>query len=254
MSLVQIENLTKIYGHGEAAVTALDHVNLSVSAGEFVAVMGPSGCGKSTLLHLLGGLDRPTEGRVVIDGQSLADLSDEALSVLRRKRIGFIFQFYNLIPVLDAVETPRCRSCWMAPTLSRQGRRPRMAAQSGLGRAPEQSPKPAFGRAAATCGRRARAWWPSRSLSWPTSRRATSTRAPPTRSWRCWARCQRMGASRGDGDARPAYGGLGGSDCFPQGWRDRRRRPARGGQWPQRRVGGRQDAAVDVTRNGAMNQ
>jgi len=104
MSLVQIENLTKIYGHGEAAVTALDHVNLSVSAGEFMAVMGPSGCGKSTLLHLLGGLDRPTEGRVVIDGQSLADLSDEALSVLRRKRIGFIFQFYNLIPVLDAVE------------------------------------------------------------------------------------------------------------------------------------------------------
>lgn len=104
MSLVQIENLTKIYGHGEAAVTALDHVNLSVNAGEFVAVMGPSGCGKSTLLHLLGGLDRPTEGRVVIDGQSLADLSDEALSVLRRKRIGFIFQFYNLIPVLDAVE------------------------------------------------------------------------------------------------------------------------------------------------------
>ena len=104
MSLVQIENLTKIYGHGEAAVTALDHVNLSVSAGEFVAVMGPSGCGKSTLLHLLGGLDRPTEGRVVIDGQSLADLSDEALSVLRRKKIGFIFQFYNLIPVLDAVE------------------------------------------------------------------------------------------------------------------------------------------------------
>jgi putative ABC transport system ATP-binding protein len=75
-----------------------------VSAGEFVAVMGPSGCGKSTLLHLLGGLDRPTEGRVTIDGQSLFDLSDEALAKLRRQRIGFVFQFYNLIPVLDATE------------------------------------------------------------------------------------------------------------------------------------------------------
>lgn len=104
MSLVQIENLTKVYGYGETAVTALDHVNIDVSAGEFVAVMGPSGCGKSTLLHLLGGLDRPTEGRVMIDGESLADLSDDALSILRRKKIGFIFQFYNLIPVLDAVE------------------------------------------------------------------------------------------------------------------------------------------------------
>ncbi|MBI3764678.1 MAG: ABC transporter ATP-binding protein [Chloroflexi bacterium] len=104
MSLVQIENLTKVYGHGETAVTALDHVNLSVNAGEFVAVMGPSGCGKSTLLHLLGGLDRPTEGHVIIDSQPLDNLSDEALTKLRRQKIGFVFQFYNLIPVLDATE------------------------------------------------------------------------------------------------------------------------------------------------------
>ncbi|MBN1402375.1 MAG: ABC transporter ATP-binding protein [Anaerolineae bacterium] len=86
------------------AVVALDHVDLSVSAGEFVAVMGPSGCGKSTLLHLLGGLDRPTEGRVVIAGHSLGDLSDDALTRLRRREIGFVFQFYNLIPMLAAVE------------------------------------------------------------------------------------------------------------------------------------------------------
>ena len=104
MSLVQAEGLTKIYGRGETAVTALDHVNLSVAAGEFVAVMGPSGCGKSTLLHLLGGLDVPTEGRVIIDGQSLADVSDDALAEIRRRRIGFVFQSYNLIPVLSALE------------------------------------------------------------------------------------------------------------------------------------------------------
>jgi len=104
MSLIRAENLTKIYGSGEAAVTALDHVNLGVEAGEFVAIMGPSGCGKSTLLHLLGGLDRPTEGSVRIDGQDLTTLSDAALAELRRRRIGFIFQFYNLIPVLDAAE------------------------------------------------------------------------------------------------------------------------------------------------------
>ena len=104
MSLITAENLTKIYGSGDTAVTALDHVNLSVEAGEFVAIMGPSGCGKSTLLHLLGGLDRPSEGRVVIDGQPINELSDDNLTKLRRRKIGFVFQFYNLIPVMDATE------------------------------------------------------------------------------------------------------------------------------------------------------
>jgi putative ABC transport system ATP-binding protein len=104
MSLIQTENLTKIYGTGETAVIALDHVNVSVNAGEFLAVMGPSGCGKSTLLHLVGGLDRATEGRVIIDGHALTDLSDAALTELRRRKIGFVFQFFNLIPVLNATE------------------------------------------------------------------------------------------------------------------------------------------------------
>lgn len=104
MALVQTEDLTKIYGKGETAVVALDHVHLSVEKGEFVAVMGPSGCGKSTLLHLIGGLDRPTEGRVLLDGQDLNRLSDDALTALRRRRIGFVFQFFNLIPVLTALE------------------------------------------------------------------------------------------------------------------------------------------------------
>jgi len=104
MALIQTENLTKIYGKGETAVTALDHVNVSVAAGEFVAVMGPSGCGKSTLLHLMGGLDRPTSGRVVLDGADLTKLDDTHLTQVRRRKIGFVFQFYNLIPVLNAIE------------------------------------------------------------------------------------------------------------------------------------------------------
>ncbi len=104
MSLVQAEKLTKVYGKGDTAVVALDHVNLTVNMGEFVAVMGPSGCGKSTLLHLLGGLDRPTEGSVSIDGQPVAKMSDNAITQLRRRKIGFVFQFFNLIPILSSVE------------------------------------------------------------------------------------------------------------------------------------------------------
>jgi putative ABC transport system ATP-binding protein len=104
MSLIQASQLTKIYGRGDAAVTALDHVNLTVEPDEFVAVMGPSGCGKSTLLHLLGGLDRPTAGQVSIAGHNLGELSDSALTELRRRQMGFVFQFFNLIPVLDATE------------------------------------------------------------------------------------------------------------------------------------------------------
>ncbi len=102
--VVKTEGLTKIFGKGETAVVALNGVNLAVRPGEFLAVMGPSGCGKSTLLHLIGGLDRPTGGRVVLEGQDLAALSDKDLTELRRRRIGFIFQFFNLIPVLRAVE------------------------------------------------------------------------------------------------------------------------------------------------------
>lgn len=104
MALIQTENLTKVYGKGETTVTALDHVSLTVNPGEFVAVMGPSGCGKSTLLHLIGGLDRPTEGRVFLDGADLAQLGDARLAELRRRQIGFVFQFFNLIPVLNATE------------------------------------------------------------------------------------------------------------------------------------------------------
>jgi len=104
MALIQTENLTKVYGTGDTAIVALDHVNLTVSPGEFVAVMGPSGCGKSTLLHLIGGLDRPSDGNVSIDGQPLAKMTDNTITQLRRRKIGYVFQFYNLIPILSSVE------------------------------------------------------------------------------------------------------------------------------------------------------
>ncbi|MCB0912785.1 MAG: ABC transporter ATP-binding protein [Propionibacteriaceae bacterium] len=103
-AIVEIAGLTKIYGSGVAEVTALDAVDLRVPEGQFITVMGPSGCGKSTLLNLLGGLDSPTDGAISIDGQALGDLPDDRLTELRRRRIGFVFQFFNLIPVLTAVE------------------------------------------------------------------------------------------------------------------------------------------------------
>jgi len=104
MAVIEVEKLSKVYGSGEAQVTALDSVNLSIEQGQFVAVMGPSGCGKSTLLHLIGGLDRPTNGTVFIEGADISQMNDKTLTELRRRKMGFIFQFFNLIPVLDAIE------------------------------------------------------------------------------------------------------------------------------------------------------
>lgn len=98
------ENLKKVYGSGENEVRALDGVNLSVEKGEFVAVVGTSGSGKSTLLHMLGGLDRPTSGTVTVDGKEIFSLKDEALTIFRRRKIGFVFQNYNLVPVLNVYE------------------------------------------------------------------------------------------------------------------------------------------------------
>lgn len=104
MAIIEVKDLTKTYGSGDNAVHALDSINLSVDEGMFVAVMGPSGCGKSTLLHLIGGLDRPTSGSVKIEGKDIAKMKDDQLTELRRRKMGFIFQFFNLIPVLDAAE------------------------------------------------------------------------------------------------------------------------------------------------------
>ena len=104
MSILETRNLRKIYGSGDTEVRALDGVNLSVDSGEFVAVVGTSGSGKSTLLHMLGGLDRPTSGSVIVDGKDIFSLKDEALTIFRRRKIGFVFQSYNLVPVLNVRE------------------------------------------------------------------------------------------------------------------------------------------------------
>jgi putative ABC transport system ATP-binding protein len=104
MEVLKTENLYKAYGTGENMVEALKYVNLSVHKGEFVAIVGASGSGKSTLLHLIGGLDRPTSGKVIIDGESIYDYKEEKLAIFRRRKIGFIFQFFNLIPVLNVEE------------------------------------------------------------------------------------------------------------------------------------------------------
>ena len=104
MAILQVENLKKIYGTGPNTVHALDGVNLSVEEGEFVAVVGTSGSGKSTLLHRLGGLDRPTSGKVLVGGKDIFSLKEEALTIFRRRKIGFVFQSYNLVPVLNVYE------------------------------------------------------------------------------------------------------------------------------------------------------
>ena len=104
MSILETKDLRKIYGAGDTEVRALDGVNLTVEKGEFVAIVGTSGSGKSTLLHMLGGLDRPTSGSVAVDGKELSALKDEELTIFRRRKIGFVFQNYNLVPVLNVYE------------------------------------------------------------------------------------------------------------------------------------------------------
>ena len=104
MTILSTKNLRKIYGAGENEVHALDGVDLKVDKGEFVAIVGTSGSGKSTLLHMLGGLDRPTSGTVTVDGKDIFTLKDEALTIFRRRKIGFVFQNYNLVPVLNVYE------------------------------------------------------------------------------------------------------------------------------------------------------
>ena len=104
MTILETKDLKKYYGAGDTQVKALDGVNLTVEQGEFVAIVGTSGSGKSTLLHMLGGLDRPTSGTVTVDGKALFSLKDEALTIFRRRKIGFVFQSYNLVPVLSVWE------------------------------------------------------------------------------------------------------------------------------------------------------
>ena len=104
MEILKVENLTKIYGKGTTKVVALDNVSFSVEKGEFVAIVGASGSGKSTLLHLIGGVDRATSGKVFIDGKDIYELDDDKLAIFRRRQVGLVYQFYNLIPILNVEE------------------------------------------------------------------------------------------------------------------------------------------------------
>ena len=104
MEILRVENLTKIYGKDSTKVTALDNVSFSVEKGEFIAIVGASGSGKSTLLHLIGGVDRPTKGKVFIDGKDIFSFNDDKLAIFRRRQVGLIYQFYNLIPILNVEE------------------------------------------------------------------------------------------------------------------------------------------------------
>ena len=104
MDILKVEHVSKIYGKGETSVKALDDVSFSVEQGQFVAIIGPSGSGKSTLLHILGGVDTPTKGKVYVDGNDMYTLNESALAIFRRRQIGLIYQFYNLIPVLNVEE------------------------------------------------------------------------------------------------------------------------------------------------------
>ena len=104
MDILKVEHVSKIYGTGETSVKALDDVSFSVEQGQFVAIIGPSGSGKSTLLHILGGVDTPTSGKVYVDGNDMYTLNESALAIFRRRQIGLIYQFYNLIPVLNVEE------------------------------------------------------------------------------------------------------------------------------------------------------
>ena len=104
MEILKVENLSKVYGKNQTKVLALDNVSFKVNKGEFVAIVGASGSGKSTLLHLIGGVDRPTSGKVFIDGKNIYNLNDDELAIFRRRQIGLIYQFYNLIPILNVEE------------------------------------------------------------------------------------------------------------------------------------------------------
>ena len=108
MEILRVENLTKVYGKGENEVRALDGVSFSVEKGEFVAIIGPSGSGKSTLLHILGAVDEPSSGKVFMDGKDVFKQNEEQLAIFRRRQVGLVYQFYNLIPVLDVVENITC--------------------------------------------------------------------------------------------------------------------------------------------------
>ena len=194
--IVRATDVRRRFGEGDTAVDALDGVSVDFPKGNFTAVMGPSGSGKSTLMHILAGLDQPTSGSVIVDGTEIADLDDKRLTELRRDKVGFVFQFFNLLPVLSAEENIRL-------PLSIAGRKPDDALMTPAGgrrepgRPPVAPPVRALGRPAAARGDRPRAGVQARrgvrrrahrqpGLHAPARRCSTSCAAPWTTSARPW--------------------------------------------------------------------
>ena len=186
MPLLVASDLTKTYTGGTATVSALAGVSFALERGDFVALMGPSGCGKSTLLHLCGAMDRPSSGSIVLEGRALATLPDDELTLLRRDRIGFVFQFFNLLPTLtlgDNIALP-CLLAGMAAAEA-ESRAARLAERVGIGHRLKHYPQQVSGgemqRAAI-----ARALVHGPRCWSPTSRPATSTPRTAPGCWRCW--------------------------------------------------------------------
>ena len=176
MTILETKDLRKYYGKGDTLVKALDGVDLTVEDGEFVAIVGTSGSGKSTLLHMLGGLDRPTSGTVTVDGKDIFSLKDEALTIFRRRKIGFVFQSYNLVPVLTVRENivlpiqldgGKVDEAYVGEVISALG------LEKKLDNLPSQLSGGQQQRVAI-----ARAWPPSPPFCWPTSPPAIWTAAP----------------------------------------------------------------------------
>ena len=185
--LLRAEGVHKSFATATRQVEAVRGVDLEIAAGEWLAVMGPSGCGKSTLLHLLGGLDVPDEGTIVLDGISLGERSQTERAVLRRSRVGYVFQFYNLVPDLDAVENVEIAAQLAGVGATRgpsEGHRP--DGRAGPGRAPRRRRHRAVRRRAAAGRPRPGAGQPARRCCWPTSPPAPST---PSRPARCSGSC-----------------------------------------------------------------
>jgi len=150
MEILRAENLTKIYGTGENQVVALDHVSFSVNKGEFLAIIGPSGSGKSTLLHILGGVDTPTSGKVYMEGTDVYAQKEEQLAIFRRRQVGLIYQFYNLIPVLNVIENMTLPVRMDGRPVNKEHLNELLEILS-LKRAGKSSSKPAFRWSAAAC-------------------------------------------------------------------------------------------------------
>ena len=184
--ILEARDLVKRYPLGEGEVEALRGVSLAVEQGEFVAIMGASGSGKSTMLHLLGGLDLPTSGEVVIDGISISSLDEEHRTLTRRAKTGFVFQFFNLIPLLSVAENVALPFLIAGEPVGRHRERiDELLALVGPERQGRASARPAVRRRAAARRPGPRAGHARRRSCWPTSRPATSTTRPAPRSWTC---------------------------------------------------------------------